>query len=388
MEATTQNSEHRYFDLWLERDRAGVSLVVTNSPAGQSSAPIHQPMPAPFDSAALEVMGMAELVALGSALWSWLFAARDAAELWRSSCNGSGSPLLRLTIGDAQLAAWPWELLYDSGAGRFVALEAGSGVVRRLPLPLAVAPEPAAAPVRVLFTGSSPAELPPMDLAPEWRTVEEAASQQGWTLAGSAGQGSLGRLAEELSAGAQVWHFAGHGAEDALLFSGDDGRAHRADALTVGALLAGAGVRVAVVNACRAGAGGGAAASIAGALLRAGVPVVVAMQAAVPDAAALAFSRAFYRALALGKSVELAATEGRRAMLALGQPLGASWWMPVLTSRAQGATRLVSPAVSDASASDAAHPPATATGRSAISQGGVAISGQVGGSVVLLSTKS
>ncbi len=73
-------------------------------------------------------------------------------------------------------------------------------------------------------------------------------------------------------------------------------------------------------------------------------------------------------------------------MLALGQPLGASWWMPVLASRAQTPTRLTSSAAGDAGAPD--QPPLTsATGRSAISQGGVAISGQVGGSVVVLSSR-
>ena len=77
----------------------------------------------------------------------------------------------------------------------------------------------------------------------------------------------------------------------------------------LGMLLTGAGVRVAVINSCRAGAGGGAASSIAGALLRAGVPVVVAMQSEIPDTAAIAFCKSFYQAVALGRSVEQATTD-------------------------------------------------------------------------------
>ncbi len=47
----------------------------------------------------------------------------------------------------------------------------------------------------------------------------------------------------------------------------------------LGQMLAGEGVRLAVLNACRGGAGGGQAASVAGALVRAGIPAVIAMQA-------------------------------------------------------------------------------------------------------------
>ena len=175
----------------------------------------------------------------------------------------------------------------------------------------------------------------------------------------------------------------------ALIFEDGDGNPVHADAFTVGTLLAGAGVRVAVINACRAGAGGGAASSIAGALLRAGVPVVVAMQSAIPDTAAVVFSKTVYESIALGNSVEQATTAGRRAIFALGQVAGASWWIPALFSRSDDPVVLVersSTGEGDTPTDHLAGAHTVASRNSAISQGGVAISGQVGGSVVVVST--
>jgi CHAT domain-containing protein len=53
---------------------------------------------------------------------------------------------------------------------------------------------------------------------------------------------------------------------------------------------------------------------VAAALLRAGIPVVVGMQFTISDAAAIAFSGAFYRAIARGLSVDEAVGHGRAAM--------------------------------------------------------------------------
>lgn len=386
MNDNTQATEQTYFDLRLDRDQHGVSAAVVDSPAGQSRGRARVELDAraaltPSDNTPLD-----DLMAYGGALWRGLFADTGILDLWRAS--GASNPLLRLTIADDGLAAVPWELLFDPQAGRFTALEAGSAVVRRAPLPLPAGPQPSAPPVRVLFTGCAPAGLPPIDVAAEWRSLAAASDGRAWTATGSPQDATLSDLATGLLRGAQVWHFAGHGDEHGLIFAGRDGQSQRADAFTVGALLAGAGVQAAVINSCRAGAGGGAAATVAGALLRAGVPVVAAMQSAIPDRAAAAFCHSFYQAAALGHSLEQASTAGRRAILALGDPWGASWWMPALFSRRPAPTVLVRQPAADPVSPDA-RPASTviAAGGSAISQGGVAVSGSVGGSVFVTPPK-
>lgn len=73
---------------------------------------------------------------------------------------------------------------------------------------------------------------------------------------------------------------------------------------------------------------------IAAALLRAGVPVVVGMQFAISDEAAIEFSEGFYRAIAQGLSVDEAVSHGREKLKAATKdsPL-ADFGLPVLYAR-------------------------------------------------------
>jgi len=78
-----------------------------------------------------------------------------------------------------------------------------------------------------------------------------------------------------------------------------------------------AGVKVVVLTTCESGWRDHEDFSwrgVAAALLRAGIPVVVGMQFTISDAAAIAFSGAFYRAIARGLSVDEAVGHGRAAM--------------------------------------------------------------------------
>ena len=388
MTNNSQSSKHSYFDLRLDRTGSGVTAAVTSSPAGQSSSPSAVILPAVSDLLQADSLPAADQIALGCGLWHGLFAQAEIAELWRSS-NTSGRTLLRLTITDPALAALPWELLFDPRTAQFVVLDTRAALVRFVPLPIAASSVPADLPLRVLFTGSSPAGLPGLNVERERQLLWDALPGREMTLAGDVQSSTLSDLVAALGQGATLWHFAGHGVEQALIFEDGDGNPVHADAFTVGTLLAGAGVRVAVINACRAGAGGGAASSIAGALLRAGVPVVVAMQSAIPDTAAVVFSKTVYESIALGNSVEQATTAGRRAIFALGQVAGASWWIPALFSRSDDPVVLVersSTGEGDTPTDHLAGAHTVASRNSAISQGGVAISGQVGGSVVVVST--
>ncbi len=326
------------FDLRLSGAAGAYTAEVQDSPAGQASSPV----PTACDLAAcIPQSGTNEaLQAAGRGLWACAFGHPAIAELWRGSpaaAGHQGGLRLRLSIESPELAALPWELLYDEALGRHLALDGRTPVVRFVRLPFAAAPWPQGRPLRLLFTGASPRELLPLRVAAEWADMEAA-------LAGSAQAGrlaldavpehaTLATLLAGLRQGIDIWHFAGHGGETALVFEDRQGQAAAAEAGTLGMLLVGEGVRLAVLNACRTGTGGGAAASVAGALVHAEIPAVVAMQGALPDAAAAAFAGGFYAAIAAGQPVDRALTSARKAILALGGAEAACWWLPALFLR-------------------------------------------------------
>ena len=94
-------------------------------------------------------------------------------------------------------------------------------------------------------------------------------------------------------------------------------------------------VKAVVLTTCRGGVRGVSRWSgLAAALLRAGVPVVVAMQFAISVEAAKKFSYGFYDALARGKSIDEAVTEGRAALHAHPGKSGFDdFGLPVIYSR-------------------------------------------------------
>jgi hypothetical protein len=193
-------------------------------------------------------------------------------------------------------------------------------------------------------------------------------------------------LLSQLRRGVDIWHFAGHGHDTGLIFADDRLASARVDAQTLGMLLAGEGVRLAVLNACQAGAGGGARTTVAGALVRAGLPAVVAMQDDIYDVAAEAFAAAFYDGVSLGLGVDQAVTAGRKAVLAIGGEVAAGWWLPALYMRTPDGTIWQQPPgnSSGPAAGDfvqAIGP--VATRQSALAVDGVAVSGTVGGSVIV-----
>lgn len=322
------------FDLHLAGSLAAVSVQVLDSPAGQTPTPVT--LPCDVNLGGLDGSATnAALQSIGRALWRCAFGAPAVVELWRASVATADTLRLRLVIDSPELAALPWELLYDETLGRFLALDGRTPVTRFTRLPMPAIPWPQDRPLRLLFTGASPATLPRLDTAAEWAGVERALAPvvaAGRIEAKAIPQGAtLADLLAGLRRGVDLWHFAGHGTDEGIVFVGAGGREMQVEAETLGQQLAGEAVRLAVLNACRAGAGGGQAASVAGALLRADVPAVLAMQADVSDAAADAFAAAFYDAIAVGQGVDRALTAARKAILATKS--STEWWIPALFMR-------------------------------------------------------
>lgn len=324
------------FDLRLSGTLAAVSIEVLDSPSGQTSAPTILPCTVSKDVAD-SLSTSADFQYLGSSLWRCAFGTATIAELWRASIAAVGPDgilRLRLVIDTPGLAALPWELLYDETLNRFLALDGHTPVTRFVRLPIAPLRWPPDRPLHLLFTGASPFDLRRLAVADEWAGIERVIAPLTKTgkLETQAILGSATRpdLLVALHRTVDIWHFAGHGMNDGLVFCDDKHKSAVADAFMLGQMLAGEGVRLAVLNACWSGLGGGQAASVAGALVRAGIPAVVAMQAEITDTAALAFAGAFYGAIAIGQSVDQAMIAGRKAIWAAGDT---QWWTPALFMR-------------------------------------------------------
>ncbi|HEX5860025.1 MAG TPA: CHAT domain-containing protein [Microbacterium sp.] len=259
------------------------------------------------------------------------------------------------------LAALPWEALYDSEAQLYLCRR--DPLVRNVPAPGSPVLK-ITRPLRVLGMISSPRGLPTLDVDLERERLEEA-------LRAQIEDGSVElRWLEDVSWDAlhakllerewHVLHFIGHGTYDTVTDEGVlafVGRNHRADYVTASALAdlldeAEPTPRLVVLNSCQSGAGGTTDlfSGTAAALAHSGIRAVAAMQFSISDAAALAFARGFYTALAHNRGIDEAVRSGRIGILGLGRGT-LEWVTPVLYLRG------------DARLFDLAAPPAAPEGR-------------------------
>lgn len=359
-----------YLDFELkigERRGAEYPLEVVRSPAGERRATMHFP----YDDLALEsrlkdieiallkssvtrrdMMVPAEerqsIEDFGRTLFSAILPdeVRTCYRLSREKAMQQGKGLrLRLRIEAPDLAALPWEFLYDDTEGDFVCLSRETPVIRYLeldrpPEPLSIQP-----PLRILGMVASPEDLPALDVEREKKRMEVALKDL--TSRGLISitwlEGQTWRDLQRAMRGGpwHVFHFVGHGGfdkisgEGTLALADDAGRTFRLEATKLGRLLADHNsLRLALLNACK-----GAQASetdifssTASMLIRRGIPAVVAMQYEVSDQAAIEFAQVFYEALADGLAVDAAVVEARKAIsLAGGNTV--EWGTPVLHMR-------------------------------------------------------
>jgi hypothetical protein len=242
-----------------------------------------------------------------------------------------------------ELATLPWELLYDQD--RYLSFDPRCPVVRFLDLPdtpAALSTEP---PMRLMHLIASPADAA-LDVEKEAKLLNSALAglaEQGLVEVIPGQPGTLETLRQGVRQGCHVLHFSGHGTfaggEGLLVFEDEDGQHELVDQDTLAHLLLGSQVRLAILNACESAlaSDGDAFTSVAAALIRAGLPAVIAHQYPMPDSSAIVFAAEFYRALADGLTVDAAVCEGRKAILSELGPTRweqVDWATPVLFMRA------------------------------------------------------
>jgi len=251
---------------------------------------------------------------------------------------------LRFPPEAIELAALPWELLWDEGPAPFLlGQQRLASCTRHLDLSVALPPSrPRAGALRIL------AITPHAGIEPDQRERERAERTASWAPLIASGEvvmeelGPATRrdLVDRLLTGPapDIIHFVGHGryadGEGWLILDRPDGGWDRVPAHRLLPLFG--DTRLVVLCACQGGmvGEGGLLTGVAPALSAAGVPAVVAMQLTVRATAAARFSEVLYRALARGESVQRAVVQARQALY-IEEADAASWYVPTLTIRAR-----------------------------------------------------
>ena len=248
-----------------------------------------------------------------------------------------------LQIRPPELARLPWEFLFDAREDDYVCL--GTPLIR---YPQVLAPVQAlqvTTPLRILGMVAHPGDQETLATADERRRLHQALGglERAGQITLSWVAGPTWRDLRNAMRGGpwQVFHFIGHGGfdpatqEGALSLADDDGRTYQLGAGDLAMLLRGHhSLRLVVLNACDTGRASALDpfSSVAGALIRRGVPAAVAMQQEITDLAALEFSRTFYEALADQAPVDVGVMQARQA-IRLALPGSLEWGTPVLYMR-------------------------------------------------------
>ena len=298
-----------------------------------------------------------DLSSLGQTLFNALFIGqiRDSWMAAQSIAQHRRERLrLRLGLAGLQLQQLPWEVLHDSDRPLgtrtnvvFSRYALNRTLNARSPLPV----RQPGAPLRILMVIATPRDRQQLELLQrEFRDMQqELASPDGFapdsrlpmqiTLLD---QPDRSQLTQALEQGRyDVMHYAGHSETGSAggsleLVNAQTGLTERLSGDDLAGLLANNGVQMAVLNSCRGAyqnpelAKADGAQNLAQALLRRGVPAVLAMAEHIPDEVALVLSRLFYRNLKQGYAIDLSLSRARQGLVSTYGSDQSYWALPVL----------------------------------------------------------
>lgn len=268
------------------------------------------------------------LKSLGNQLYQALFPkeihGRFQATIASAQANNS-NVRLRLVFESPEIAALPWEFLYDEETNTFLGNNTQTVLSRYIDVPLQQRELKAAnLPLKVLLVISSPTNLTQLDLTEEEKLIREALAQH----IGS-GKIELDVLQDATTRNIRqnlreksynIFHFIGHGVFDNnkghIILVDNDGKSKALDDETFANFFLGSNVGLVVLNSCQ-GATVSSHQAFAGTapnLVQRGIPAVVAMQYSILDSTAKLFADEFYRNLASELPVDAAIQATRNAI--------------------------------------------------------------------------
>jgi CHAT domain len=356
------------FDLRIQAGREGFEVLAKRG-SQSANEPFELDLSAFLHFWEREAQGPVEIKDLGGALFDALIRGRirNLYQQGRGGAGGDAAKGLRIRIlldprdkHVRPLLRIPWEILFDrsADAGGLLALDPRFPIVRVIDS-IEQTLSPPSGPLRkVLLALSSPRHLVSLDLDSECAGVEKALERipiRPEILR----QVTHPKLRDSICNGQhQIVHFMGHGSFDSALGEGvlhlepeDERRIQDLmPASKFASFFAGKAMpRLVILASCLSAESGsdpafGPFASVAAALVAAGLPAVVAMQTKVRNMKTIRFTECLYRRLAEGDPIEEAVSRARLAVRA-GQVDLLDWAVPVLFMRgqAEGFAELTNP---------------------------------------------
>lgn len=361
---SSQGDDHRYL-LRTERYAPGVPIAEGEVvwPVERWLDQARQLMEAPLESLLWGPITpsdrAARLTALGRELYDALFqgAIRDSWLAAQSVSQSHGAPLrLRLVLKGDRLPRLPWEALYSDGH----LLTTGTGIVfsrsryqvsRGLDLEQQIRAHRRSDSLKILMAIASPDDQASLELHQEVARLraelEERYRADGCKIVldvlEQPDRTELTTALEQRQY--QIFHYAGHSSPGA-----DGGTLHlvsRRTGLTetlsgedLSGLLANNGTLLAFFNSCRGSytAAGDrplsaettAVDNLAAALVKRGLPGVLAMAEQIPDDVALTLTQLFYRNLQPGYPIDLSLNRVRQGLVSAYGSDGFYWALPIL----------------------------------------------------------
>jgi hypothetical protein len=294
------------------------------------------------------------LVELGYNLYNALFqgSLRDSWMMAQAIAQHQRQVLrLRLGLKGSRLPRLPWEVLHAGDRP----LATGTDVAfsryqpsTRLWSPRQAFSLPPNQPLKILMVISSPSDQETLELAQEANHLKEELRNR--TSYGTPAiqlnilrQPGREQLTQALEQGQyQVFHYAGHSnlsesGGDVYLVSNKTGLTETLNGDDLAGLLVNNGVQLAVFNSCRGAytATSGAVENgkdrnLAEALVKRGIPAVLAMAEKIPDDVALTLTRLFYRNLNQGYPIDLSLSRARQGLISAYGSNQLYWALPVL----------------------------------------------------------
>lgn len=292
------------------------------------------------------------LVALGQQLYNALFqgSLRDSWMMAQAIAQNQRSVLrLRLGLKGTALPRLPWEVLHAGDRP----LATGTDVAfSRYQLgpdfrhPAYVFSSKPHQPLKILMVIAGPSDQESLELAAEASHLQEELKARSpneppaiqLTILAQPGRE---RLTQALEQGQyQVFHYAGHSnlgdsGGDVYLVSDRTGLTETLNGDDLAGLLVNNGVQLAVFNSCRGAYVANQGDSnqdknIAEALVKRGIPAVLAMAERIPDEVALTLTRLLYRNLNQGYPIDLSLSRARQGLIAAYGSNQLYWALPVL----------------------------------------------------------
>jgi tetratricopeptide (TPR) repeat protein len=342
---------------WSVEDWLAQSQQLMNDPLlgllqGSGNLPVTQPA--------------LNLVALGQKLYNALFqgSLRDSWIMAQAIAENQRAILrLRLGLRGTRLSRLPWEVLHAGDRP----LATGTDVAfSRYQLSTALRTSPSLTfrqnqPLKILMVIASPSDKESLELKQEANHLQEELRTRFRNGSPTIQlkileQPGREQLTHALEQGQyQVFHYAGHSnpsvaGGDLYLVSSKTGLTETLNGDDLAGLLVNNGIQLAVFNSCR----GAYTASLdtsdpsrdqnlAQALIKRGIPSVLAMAERIPDEVALILTRLFYRNLNQGYPIDLSLSRARQGLISAYGSNQLYWALPVLYLHPQFDGFLISP---------------------------------------------